>query len=156
MCITWVLGCRSMIQREWLIPVQRMDLLEHSKNVRVTLIFTILLDLSGCCLHEDQMFIVSHITQHCLHDVCFSLDIIIFPLVSQSSDGRNNNEDLRTKLLMLTWVKIECIAMPLTKSPKNNHANQDYLHYSWMRICKESFLSWNLLNNWSREGSTWI
>jgi len=79
-----------------------MDLLEHSINRRVTLIFTILLDLSSCCLHEDQMFIVCHVTQHCLHDVCFSLDIITSYTVSQRSDGHNNNENLRTKLLMLT------------------------------------------------------
>lgn len=84
-----------------------MDLLEHSINGRVTLIFTILLDLSSCCLHEDQVFIVSHITQHCLHDVCFSLDIIMSSFVSQRSDGRNNSENLRTKLLMLTSVKTE-------------------------------------------------
>lgn len=83
-----------------------MDLLEHSINGWATLIFTIFLDLSSCCLYEDQIFIVSRLTQHYLHDVCFSLDITMSSFVSQTSDGCNN-ENLKTKLFMLTSVKIK-------------------------------------------------
>lgn len=83
-----------------------MDLSEHSINGRVTLIFTIFLDLSSCCLYEDQIFIVSRLTQRYLHDVCFSLDITMSSFVSQRSDGCNN-ENLKTKLFMLTSVKIK-------------------------------------------------
>lgn len=69
------------------------------------------------------MFVVSHISQHCLHDVCFSLVIIMssYPLMYL----RHIISMTTTKILKLNWLplhqsELTCMVMPLTKSPEDN------------------------------------